>query len=532
MARDERRERAQGAAGPEGSLRGSSHPHRTPARADEAAWAEQGHASVEAQRLAARARDRALADRVEWIENHTPEAGETSRATINAEPDTSPLAQPPTIVIVGRPNVGKSTLFNRLTRVRRAITHDLPGVTRDRIAGDARRPGGGTAVIVDTGGFEAESDAPIPVQIRKQALMAVEGAAAVVLVVDGQSGLIPADEELAAALRHTGRPTVVAVNKGDRRDAQLAADEFSALGFPQVTVSAEHGGGISALWEELEPLLPPAQEQAKPAEELAIAIVGRPNVGKSSLLNRLLGEERVLVSEFPGTTRDAIDTIIEHRDARVRLIDTAGIRRKGRTDRGPEVLSVVMARRAIERADVCLLLVDASEGITAQDTHVAGHIVDAGRGVVVVVNKTDIMADGSRAAKRALEQKVLDHLKFLHDTPVFLVSVLTGAAVNRLLPAAFAVGRAFRARVGTGELNRVLRQAWERRPPPGGTRPPRLYYATQTGAAPPRFALFVSGEGRFHFSYMRYLENAVREAFPFAGVPIRFIMRGKRTRNA
>jgi GTP-binding protein len=437
---------------------------------------------------------------------------------------------PPTIAIVGRPNVGKSTLFNRLTRARRAITHDLPGVTRDRVAADAPRPAGGVAVIVDTGGFEPESEVEIPAMVREQALLAVASADAVVLVANGSEGLLPADREIAAEIHRAGTPAVVAVNKLDRRDAAHAAGEFSALGFPVVEVSAEHGLGIGELWEELEKVLPLPHDEAPAESELAVAIVGRPNVGKSSLLNRLLGEERVLVSEVPGTTRDAVDTLLACGGRTVRLIDTAGIRRKGRTDRGPEVLSVIMATRAIERAQVCLVLVDGGEGVTAQDTHVAGYVSEAGRGAVVVVNKADLIKEG-REGRDRLRQRLLDRLKFLKDTPVLFASALTGAGLARLLPTALEVGAAVSLRVPTGELNRVLRAAWERTPPPGGRRPARLYYATQIGSGPPRFALFVSGTGKLHFSYLRYLENAVRDAFPLAGAPIRFNIRGKRDRG-
>jgi len=435
----------------------------------------------------------------------------------------------PTVAIVGRPNVGKSTLFNRLTRSRRAITHDLPGVTRDRVAADAERPTGGRVVLIDTGGFEPESEELIPAMVRRQALQAVETADVVVFMVDGAAGLIPADGEIAVQLRRTGRPVILVVNKGDRRDATLGAGEFSALGFPMLTVSAEHGHGISALWDEIEPLLPPPGEEAAEADELAVAIVGRPNVGKSSLLNRLLGEERVVVSEVPGTTRDAVDTVIEIDGRRVRLIDTAGIRRRGRTDRGPEVLSVIMARKAIERAHICLVVLDGDEGITAQDAHVAGLVLEAGRGTVVAVNKADLVGRDKKT-REELAERVVHRLKFLKETPVAYISALTGEGVLDLFPTTFSVAEAFALRIGTGELNRVLRAAWEHHPPPGGKKPAKLLYATQIGSRPPRIALFTNRD-ELHFSYMRYLENSVRQAFPLAGVPVRFIMRAKARRS-
>jgi GTP-binding protein len=430
----------------------------------------------------------------------------------------------PTVALVGRPNVGKSTLFNRLSGRRKALTHDLPGVTRDRVVAEASRPGGGQVLLVDTGGFDPESQETIPALVREQALVAVAEAQVILLVVDGTQGLLPADEELAEILRRSGKPTLVVVNKADRRDARFSVSDFLPLGFPTLALSAEHGLGVEELWEELERWLPPPQTLEEEPPELSLAIVGRPNVGKSSLLNCLLGQERVLVSPIPGTTRDAVDTPLSFGGKRVLLVDTAGIRRKGRTEKGVEVLSVVMARKAIGRSQVCLLVVDGAEGITAQDTHVAGLVQEAGRGVVVVVNKSDLL---SREQRRRVQEDLELKLRFLKDTPCVFVSALTGKGVQQLLPKALEVGENFRRRLGTGELNRVLRAAWESHPPPGGKVAPKLYYATQVRTGPPLLKLFTNLRGELHFSYLRFLENALRQAFPLAGVPVRFIIQGK-----
>ncbi len=438
----------------------------------------------------------------------------------------------PTIAIVGRPNVGKSSLFNRLTGSRKALTHDLPGVTRDRVAGEAARPAGGYVVVVDTGGFEPESEELFPSLVRRQALKAIAEADVVVLVVDGSTGLLPQDLEVAGVVRRLGAPVVLAVNKADRRDASLGAGEFAALGFPVVPVSAEHGLGLGDLWEELERRLPPSSPEVEPRKaELAVAVVGRPNVGKSSLLNAILREDRFVVSQVPGTTRDAVDTVVQVAGRVLRLVDTAGIRRRGRTDRGPEVLSVVMARKAMERAHICLLVLDAGEGVTAQDAHIAGLALEHGRAAVVAINKADLLPAGA-AARRDLARRAVEALHFLKGTKVLFVSALTGVGVGRILPEVMAVGEAFHSRIGTGELNRVLRAAWEAHPPPQGRKPAKLYYAAQVSTAPPTIVLMTSTERPLHFSYLRQLENALRQAFPLAGVPIRFIMRRRSGRSA
>jgi GTP-binding protein len=346
----------------------------------------------------------------------------------------------PLVVIVGRPNVGKSTLFNRLTRSRRALVHDLPGVTRDRIVADAQVPGGAVVTLVDTGGLLlADEDRFVPL-IRSQARAAVEDADAVLFVLDGDTGPIPEDREIGEFLRTLGTPMVVVVNKGDRSGVEHQAQEFHALGLGEpVVVSAEHGTGISELWEALEPLLgecegaPDGEAEEERERDINVAIIGRPNVGKSSLLNRLVGEARALVTEVPGTTRDAVDVQLRQDDQSFLFVDTAGIRRKGRTDRGPEVLSVVMARRHLERADLCLVMVDATEGISKQDAHVGGYAWEAGRAVALVVNKWDLVQDRARQREEILDQ-AQRHLKFMRHAPSVFVSALTGAGVSKLFP--------------------------------------------------------------------------------------------------
>jgi len=444
------------------------------------------------------------------------------------------VSSPPVVVIVGRPNVGKSTLFNRLTGTRRALVHDLPGLTRDRIVADTRSPDGRTLTLVDTGGLLLHEDEHYLRLIRSQAETALTDADLVLFLVDGESGPLPEDHEIADYIRSLGRPALLVVNKADCSDVELGAHEFHALGLGNpVVISAEHAIGISELWDALEGYLAgslaPAEEAVAeaPGDQVQVAIIGRPNVGKSSLLNRIVGEPRVLVSPRPGTTRDAVDVALERGGQHFLFVDTAGIRRKGRTDRGPEVLSVMMARRHLERAELCLLVVDAVEGITSQDAHVAGYAWESGRALVLVFNKWDLISDRTRR-RAELEEQVAEGLKFLHQAPVVFLSALTGRGVQRLFPAMDQLHRAFRRRTSTGELNRVLRDAWARRPPPAaGTQAPALYYAVQSGEAPPAYILFTSLVRNPHFSYRRYLENVLRQSFGLAGVPIRVIIRGR-----
>ena len=436
------------------------------------------------------------------------------------------------VVVVGRPNVGKSTLFNRLTRSRRALVHDLPGVTRDRIFGEADRPGGGAVTLVDTGGLLMEDEDTFVPLIRGQAEAAIRDGDVVIFLLDGEAGPIPEDREISDYLRGLGVPVVPVVNKGDRKGVELQSHEFHRLGLGDpVVISAEHGVGIDLLWEALEPHLPPLDEDADSArpsgEEIPVAVIGRPNVGKSSLINRLLGDERLLVSEVSGTTRDAVDTILEKDGVRYQFVDTAGIRRKGKTDRGPEVLSVVMARRYLERADLCLVVVDADEGITKQDAHVAGYAWEAGRGVILVVNKWDLIEDRGQGREK-LEYQAGQHLKFMRHAPRVYLSALDGKGVHRLFPAMQNLHQAYRLRASTNDLNRILQGAWESRPPPvAGKKAPRIYYCTQVRQSPPHFVLFTNLSKSPHFSYMRYLENVLRKALGLDGVPFRVIIRGR-----
>jgi len=438
-------------------------------------------------------------------------------------------------VIVGRPNVGKSTLFNRLTRSRRALVHDQPGVTRDRIIGEAERPGGGQVTVVDTGGLLLEDEDRFVPLIRSQAEVAITGGDVVLLILDGESGPIPEDREIAEYLRTLDVPVVPVVNKADRKGVDLQAQEFFRLGLGEpIAVSAEHGTGLVELWDAIDVHIPPAEidDGEGPdfdGDEIHVAVIGRPNVGKSSLVNRLVGDSRVLVSEVPGTTRDAVDVICEVDGVRFRFVDTAGIRRKGRTDKGPEVLSVVVARRHLERAQICLLLVDAEEGLTRQDGHVAGYAWEAGRGMVLIVNKWDLITNREEA-REDLSFQIDQHLKFLRQTPRVFLSALTGKGVHRLFPAMRQVHRAHGLKISTSDLNRVVKEAFERNPPPSlGKRHPKIYYCTQVHSRPPHFALFTNLNKKPHFSWIRYMENVLRETFGLEGVPFRVMIRGRKS---
>lgn len=441
------------------------------------------------------------------------------------------------VAIVGRPNVGKSTLFNRLIGQRRAIVGDEPGITRDRIYGEVEWAGTRFSLI-DTGGIVPDDDAVIPANIFKQAGMAIEEAQLLVWVVDARKGITQLDEELAQLLRGTGKPVLVAANKIDSSSLESESTEFFQFGFENVfPVSAEQGIGIGELLDGAVELLPRTDtDETEEQKELRLAIVGRPNVGKSSLLNRLLGEDRVIVSPVAGTTRDAIDTVLETDERKFRLIDTAGIRRKGKTDEMAEKLSVIMARKSLERADVAIVLIDAVEGVTALDATIAGYALDAGCSIIIAVNKWDAVAEKETNTAVEFERGLRDKMKFLEWAPVITISALTGQRVERILPLVARADEARNRRIPTAQLNDFFERAIAQ--PRGGTAPSpgrggfsrlKVQYLTQVGIRPPTFVVFTSGgKPGLHFSYERYLLNRLREEFDFFATPLRIVEKHKR----
>ncbi len=499
----------------------------------------------------------------------------------------------PVVAIVGRPNVGKSTLFNRIVGARTAIVEDQARTTRDRLYADAEW-NGRRFVVVDTGGLERDSNDPIEVKVQEQARLAIAEADVIVFVVDAATGLTPADQEAADLLRSARAPVIVAVNKADNQKRELEAAEFFSLGWEETyPISAAHGRGTADLLDAIVWALPPESpeeiarkareaeadawardvaagrlepfvvagpeapeagegegEEAEGPEEAdataaarrwdaelaaeaetgpaAIALVGRPNVGKSSLLNALLGEQRAIVSEVPGTTRDALDTRLAWGRSEVVLIDTAGIRRPGRVASGPaaERHATLRALKAISRADVAVLVIDAVDRLTAQDAHVAGYVVEEGKGLLLAVNKWDLVADKTDRTFDEYVEVIRREAPFLAFVPVVSISAKTGQRVSRVLEVAVDIWGERRKRIPTGELNRMLQLATERQAPPvvKGRRP-KVFYGTQAAVAPPTFVLFANDAASIHFSYRRYLENRIREAFGFDGTPIRLIFR-------
>ena len=436
------------------------------------------------------------------------------------------IAGRPVVAIVGRPNVGKSTLFNRLIGGRRAIVSEVAGTTRDRLYGEAQM-GRLSFAVIDTGGLVPSADEGYPALIRLQVETAVTEADVILFLVDAASGVMPLDEEIAQLLRRTDKAVLLLANKADNEARREAAAEFYslALGDP-IPVSAYHSIGLGDLRERLEALLPPA-EAAAPAEALRLAIVGRPNVGKSALVNAILGQERVLVSAEPGTTRDAVDTSLEYQGKRLLLIDTAGIRRRGRITRGVEKYSVLRAEQALTRADIGLLVLEAPEGVAAQDLHIAGYVANAHKGLIMVANKWDLL-DDTEENREEFARRALRRLRFAPWAPLAFVSAKTGLNIDGLLNLALEVGDSRFLRVPTGELNTVMQKAVaEHRPPSKGRRTLRILYVTQAEANPPTFVFFVSDASLLHFSYRRYLENALRRAFGFEGTAIRLTFRSR-----
>jgi len=423
----------------------------------------------------------------------------------------------PLVAIVGRPNVGKSSLFNRLTGSRRAIVTDEPGITRDRLYGVAAWEGK-TFEVVDTGGLVPDERATMAQEILRQARVAIDAASAVVLLVDARAGVTPLDADLARLLARTGKPVIVAANKVDTARLADLALTFHELGIqPVIPVSAEHGLGVNDLLDELTKNLATG-ETPVPRAELNVAIIGRPNVGKSTLLNRLVGDERAIVAPEPGTTRDAVDTLLRANGGWWRLIDTAGIRRKGKTKLLAEKLSVIMARKHLERADVAVLLLDATEGVTKQDAAIGGYAHQSGRSVVLAVNKWDAVPKKS-ADVAAWTRTVRQRLKFLDYAPLVFISALTGQRLGKLSALITEVAAARQQRVSDADLREFLRTLpVERATIPGGQ--PRLFSLKQVATAPPTFVLTAS-LSKLHFGFERFLENRLRERFGFAGTPIR-----------
>jgi GTP-binding protein len=438
----------------------------------------------------------------------------------------------PIVALVGRPNVGKSTLFNRLVGERRAIVEDEPGTTRDRVYGTADWAGLEFSVV-DTGGLQDDREiasaslTEIARHTREQARSAIDEADVIVFLVDAKSGLAAGDHDVADLLRRADKPTILVANKADNTDRRDGAVEFYELGLGDpIAISAYHGSGTGDLLDRVVEALPEAEEEPE-TEGPAIAIVGRPNVGKSRLLNALLGQERAIVSDVPGTTRDSLDTELLWAGQPLTLIDTAGIRRRGRVEQGIERFSVLRSMRAIDRADVVLMVIDAAEGFTAQDLHIAGYVEEQKKGIVVVVNKWDLVEKTPQSTDE-YRAKAREALDFMPYAPLVFISAKFGQRVQQVLETALLVVAEGRRRVSTAALNKVLRDAVAAHPP--ASKPGKwlkFYYATQADVAPPTFVFFCNDPKQIHFTYRRYLENRLREEFGFTGTPLRLSFRGR-----
>jgi GTPase len=429
------------------------------------------------------------------------------------------------IAIVGRPNVGKSTLFNRIIGQRRSIVTDEPGITRDRIYGNTQWSGRSFR-LVDTGGIVPGDDAEIPRKIMDQARVAIDDASIVFFVIDGRTPVTAADQELARLLRRTNKTVFLVVNKIDSEKQSAEVAEFYRLGFDHVfPVSADHGRGITELLDTAAISMPAAESVENPSGEIRVAIIGHPNVGKSTLLNRLTGEERSMVSPIAGTTRDAVDSVVEHDGMTVRFVDTAGIRRKGKTELKAEKLSVVMARRHLEHSDVAILVIDATQGVTALDAHIGGYAHESGRSVIIAVNKWDAVTKTHRITAD-FEKDIREKLKFLSFAPIVFISAKTGQRVERLYGAIKEAHASRFVRVPTSDLNELLREEVLGR---GGLPSDvKIRYIAQVKTNPPTFVMFSNKTKKLHFSFERFVENRIRERYPFTGTPIIIRQRLKR----
>ena len=434
----------------------------------------------------------------------------------------------PLVAIVGRPNVGKSMLFNRLVGRRLSIVEDTPGVTRDRLYAECEWCGR-KFDIVDTGGIEPTTDSEILLYMREQAQIAINSATVIVLVTDIRTGVTAADKDVANMLLRSRKPVVLAVNKADSTGAEdPAIYEFYSLGLGDpIAVSAVHGHGTGDLLDECLKYFPPEEEEDEEDDCIKVAVIGKPNVGKSSLINRILGEKRLIVSDIAGTTRDAVDTMFENEQGRYMFIDTAGIRRKSKVDEKIEKFSVMRSQLAVERADVCIIMIDARDGVTEQDTKIAGLAHESGKACIVAVNKWDLV-DKETGTMEKMRKDIMRDLSFMSYAPIIFISAATGQRTEKLFELINFVNDQSNMRISTGMLNNVLADAQARvQPPTDKGRRLKIYYMTQTGIKPPNFVIFCNSRELFHFSYQRYIENQLRTVFGLEGTPIRIVIRQK-----
>ncbi|PAB58845.1 ribosome biogenesis GTPase Der [Anaeromicrobium sediminis] len=431
----------------------------------------------------------------------------------------------PVVAIVGRPNVGKSTFFNRIAGKRISIVEDTPGVTRDRIYADAEWLNH-KFTLIDTGGMEPDSKDIILSQMRNQVYMALDTADVILFIVDGRTGLVAQDEEVANILRRTGKPVILVVNKVDNRDLPDSFYDFYQLGMGEpFAISSTNALGLGDLLDEAVANFPKDKDLDYDDDQIKVAVIGKPNAGKSSIINKILGEERVIVSDIAGTTRDAIDTPFTHGDDEYVLIDTAGIRRKSKVNENIEKYSVIRALSAIERADVCLTMIDATEGVTEQDKKVAGYAHEEGKGSIIVVNKWDLVEKDTHTMSE-FTKMIRSELAFMSYAPIIFVSALTGQRINKLLELIKFVSNQHSMRIPTGRLNDVINEAiLLNQPPSDKGKRLRIYYATQASVRPPKIVIFINDKELAHFSYSRYLENKIRETFGFEGTPISILYR-------